>query len=396
MIYSILYYFLIINILIQLGYWGILFSKFYFKKNIASSANKPLPALSIVICAKNEAQNLSQNLVYILQQNYKTFEVIVVDDGSDDASLLVLADYKTRFPFLNILNLDKNAPKILQGKKQALTAGIAAAQHDWVLLTDADCRPRSVHWAREMMETAVFENKEIVLGYSPLGAETLISAQKNQTLIGVAMTETKSSAPILTAWIRLETIYTALQYISFAHWGLPYMGVGRNILYKKSLFLENDGLTAHADLHSGDDDLFVRDVATAANTTVCLAANTFVDSAAKTTWRGYVQQKTRHLSTSTSYKPLIQILLGVLSASHLLVYIFGITYCFFYFNISMVQYNILLLLVLRWLVQVVQLFCVSTILKEKNIATFFFVFDIMLFLYLFAMSFSFLKKDKKW
>ena len=260
-----------------------------------------------------------------------------------------------------------------------------------------------------MMRTAISENKEMVLGYSRLNAET------------------KITSPFLIAWIRLETIYTALQYVSFANWGLPYMGVGRNMLYHKSLFLANNGLVAHADLLSGDDDLFVRDVATATNTTVCLSANSIVDSAAKETWGDYIQQKTRHLSTSVRYKPLIQLLLGVLSASHLLVYFFGAIWVaifslgvyhayidnfHFYtdgnfklfFNHFLIRNDafqniepyIIGLLLLRWLLQIGQLIRVTNILQEKNLRKYVFVFDFMLFLYLFVMSFSFLKRDKKW
>jgi poly-beta-1,6-N-acetyl-D-glucosamine synthase len=373
LIINILYIIFIVNSLIQLGYWGILFSKFYSKKSVVPSQNLPLPPLSIVICARNEARNLSTHLIYILQQNYKTFEVVVVNDASDDDSLLILQSFQNKFSFLNIINIDKNAARTLQGKKQALTAGIAAAKYDWILVTDADCRPRSTEWATMMMQTAVLENKEIVLGYSPYFTKNIF----------------------LNAWIRLETIYTALQYISFANWGLPYMGVGRNMLYRKSLFLENGGLAAHADLPSGDDDLFMRDVARAENTTVCLSANAFVDSAAKETWGAYAKQKTRHLSTSTRYKPLIQILLGALSVSHLLVYICTIIFLFCGASKPYI-YGIIWWFGLRWLVQIVQLFCVSKILQEKNIWKYLFVFDFILFLYLFVMSFSFLKRKKEW
>src|SRR5690606_29715318 len=100
----------------------------------------------------------------------------------------------------------------------------------------------------------------------------------------------------LNKFIRYEAVYTAMQYLSFALAGIPYMGVGRNMAYRKQLFHQAKELEKHRHLASGDDDLFVNEVATKKNTAIQLDPETFVYSTPKLTWRGYKRQKTRHLS----------------------------------------------------------------------------------------------------
>ena len=288
-----LYYIYVLATFFQLCFFVLVFPKliFYTQKQ-DDVATKDQPAVSIIICAHNEEKNLVANLRRILAQTYHSFEVVVVNDHSTDNSVAVLLEYQKEYDYLRIIN--NSYIKNTQGKKEALALGISAATHDVVLLTDADCAPRTRFWVRDMMAT-LDHNKGIVLGYSPY-----MEAEKTW----------------LNRWTRFEAVYTAMQYMSFALWRFPYMGVGRNLLYRKHLYIQNEGFSAHAHIASGDDDLFVNAIANGENVAIAISPSTFVDTDAKTDWRAYFRQKRRHFTTGKHYKLGHQLLLGALAASH--------------------------------------------------------------------------------
>jgi glycosyltransferase involved in cell wall biosynthesis len=255
-------------------------------------AQKEEPPVSIIVCARNEAANLRKNLGKLLAQHYPVFELIVVDDTSEDESLLVLEEFKTKNPHLQVI---KKEIKESSGKKAALALGIASAKYEWLLLCDADCEPASEAWIAGMMAARSKAETKIVLGFAPY----------------------HHYPEWVNRWIRFETCYTALQYFSAAAWKIPYMGVGRNMLYHKSLYKKYSHiLTTEKGLASGDDDLFINAAADAQNTEFCLDPKTFVFSEPKRSFSALYKQKTRHYSTGTSYKLMHQILLGALSLSH--------------------------------------------------------------------------------
>lgn len=257
--------------------------------------------ISVIICAKNEEENLKQNLPLILNQTDRSHSKMVVNDNSHDNSLYVLK----KFPTFDIINLT-NTNNAYVGKKYALSVGIKNASHNVLLLTDADCYPSSENWITRMR--AGLGNKEIGLGYSPYTCRP----------------------GFLNLFIRYEAVWTAVQYLSFALAGLPYMGVGRNLIYKKELFERAGGFEKHKHIASGDDDLFINTVANADNTTIILHPETFVLSEPKTDWKSYIRQKRRHLSTGTTYQLKHQILLGLLSLSHFLHYTTGLVSVYYY------------------------------------------------------------------
>lgn len=292
MILDILFLCFLLASLIQIGYWLFFFSRLaFFQKRESFSQIKNDP-VSIIICARNEEKNLKKNLPRILTQNYRSFEVIVVNDGSTDNTEKVVLDYQLIYPILCYVNL-KNKPKNVLGKKYALSKGIELAQNETLLLTDADCSPKSSDWLRHMQSTIQGPVK-IGLGYGPY---------------------TKTSG-LLNLFIRFEAAYTAIQYLSFALSGLPYMGVGRNLIYQKSLFKKVGGFNSHLNIASGDDDLFINAVANDRNTAICLHKDSFVYSYPKTSWISYFRQKRRHHTTGKHYKMKHKIALGLLALSH--------------------------------------------------------------------------------
>lgn len=286
-------YLFIVCVLFQIIYLSILVIAIVKKKKSKnlkiSSETSELKSVSVVICAKNEAQNLQQNLAYILNQNYPNFEVIVVDDGSDEQ--FTMLDER-----LTIIRIP-TAEKIGLGKKYALQKGIEAAKNELVLLTDADCKPASANWISEMVN-CITDDKKIVLGISPY----------------------KTESNLLNTLIEYETAQTMLQYIGFTILGNPYMSVGRNVLYDKNLWLSKKWTNEELAIASGDDDLAIQSLANKNNTTVCLSKDSYTFSEAKRTWKDYFQQKTRHNQSGKLYKFSHKLVLGTYLATKILIY----------------------------------------------------------------------------
>lgn len=262
------------SVLLLLYYYLFIFIKTSVHKQ---SYSQQTPACSVIIAARNERVNLENNLPEILGQDYPNFEVVVVNDGSYDGTSDLLKMWSHEYPHLKLVDLQLDE-RYRRGKKFALTMGIKAASHEQLLFTDADCKPASKHWIKEMMQSK--GDKELVLGIAPL----------------------KHKVRLWSLMSQYETFHTALQYSSYALKGKPYMGVGRNLSYTKTLFFANKGFATHQHLMSGDDDLFVQEVATPHNVAVCLSKDSFMWSKAPKSFAAYIKQKTRHLSTGKLYK----------------------------------------------------------------------------------------------
>jgi biofilm PGA synthesis N-glycosyltransferase PgaC len=264
--------------------------------------------VSVIISARNEANNLRENLPAILAQKYPDFEVIVVNDCSFDSSDMVLEELQTTWPHLKIVTITEHA-RFKTGKKFALTLGIKAAKNEHLLFTDADCKPSSLNWITRV--AANFKGKvQIVLGYSPY----------------------TSTANFLNPFVRFETIKTAVNYLSAALNGDPYMGIGRNLAYTKTLFFGSKGFAAHMHVLSGDDDLFVNQNATPDNTAIEIHPEAFVYTEAKTTLIDWYRQKRRHFGVGKLYKNRHRKLLSLDALSGFLFYVLFILCLVFNFE----------------------------------------------------------------
>jgi glycosyltransferase involved in cell wall biosynthesis len=307
LILEILFYIFILVTAIQAFFYIILFGKFSFSKpQEQKPKNSPI---SVIICAKNEAENLKEFLPSILNQDYPNFEVVLINDSSKDDTLEVMEHFKSQFNSIKIVNV-KNIEAFWGNKKYALTLGIKAAKNNFLLFTDADCKPTSKHWISEM--SSHFSNtKSIVIGYG-------------------AYQKIKGS--FLNKLIRFETLLTATQYLSYTKIGLPYMAVGRNLAYRSETFYEARGFMNHIDLNSGDDDLFVNEIGNSKNTTICVSKNSFTISKPKTTFKDWILQKRRHISTANRYKTKHKVLLTLFYCSQFLFWILAIALLSFMFK----------------------------------------------------------------
>jgi len=243
------------------------------------------PFVSVIICAKNEEENLSRFIPDIINQQYPSFEVIVVNDNSADGSMVVLNDFIFEYNNLRVYTFDQN--KKSYGKKEVLEYGIRKAKSEYLVLTDADCRPNSKYWLRGMMN-GFSDGSEIVLG--------------------VGQYEKKESK--LNTLIQLDTGFIAMNYLSYALAKFPYMSVGRNVAYKKSLFFKVGGFESHYDIASGDDDLFINEISMDTKVAVVFSNDAQTTSVPKENFKSFFLQKLRHVSAGLRYNKRNSILLS--------------------------------------------------------------------------------------
>lgn len=333
--------------LVQLIYYLGIYSRvaFFRKKQVPALAEP----VSVIICARNEADNLEKYLPAVLAQQYPEFEVIVVDDASTDETDTLLRQFIGQYPHLRATTIRADK-KFTHGKKLAVTIGIKAAKHDILVFIDADCEPAGDQWLKAMV-SGLKGSKQIVLGY---GGYT-------------------SQKGLLSKYIRYDTLTIAMQYLSFAISGFPYMGVGRNIVYRKSFFNSTEGFRRHLHLLSGDDDLFVNENATRQNTAVEFSHQSHTRSAPSHTFEKWIWQKKRHLTTSPLYKARDKFLLGLEPFSRLCFYILLVVLLF----ISGMLYWVLGAFLLRLIVQVIVIKNTMIRLKENNVLLYSILFDVV-------------------
>ena len=351
--------------LIQVLYYLFFFCRLAFHKVRQKEISQTHP-LSVIICARDEAGNLAKYLPGVLVQDYSTsHEVVVVNDNSFDDTKYVLEAFRKTYKHLNVIELTQEA-KLIPGKKFPLGVGIKSAKHEIVLLTDADCVPATEHWISSMQ--AVYDDQtEIVIGYSPFF----------------------KMKGFFNKLVRWECYHAALQYLSYALAGVPYMGVGRNLSYKKNIFFKNKGFSAHNNIPGGDDDLLVNAAANKKNTKINIDKNSFVLTKPAPDWNRWRRQKKRHYTTGKFYHKKHQFLLGVYSLSHFLFFPLFVAAM-----LTSLWKIVLIIFGVRLLFQTIVHFRVMQKLDEKDLFPFFILFDIWMFFYYLLFAPSLFKKPE--
>lgn len=314
--------------------------------------------VSVIVCAKNELENLRHNLPLLLKQDHPDFEIIVVNDCSIDGSGWFLKDFSEQNPRVRVVTIDEH-PRFKHGKKFAVTLGIKASKNENMVFTDADCRPASNNWLR-LMQRNFAHDKEIVLGYSPY----------------------EKAGGLLNKVIRFETLMTAINYLSFALSGRPYMGVGRNLAYKKSLFFRGKGFASHMHIMSGDDDLFVNQNANSGNTLIEIHPDAHVLSEPKDSLSAYFKQKLRHQGAGRAYRKDHKQVLTAQAVSGILFYLtLGLMIA-----LQGQWYILVSVYLIRTLVQVYIYFPIYRKLNSADLIWWMPILDIIYYFYLFAVS----------
>lgn len=351
----------------QLWYYLVYYRKlaFYKKAELLS----PLPPASIIICARNEEDNLVEFLPAIFAQDYPNFEVVVVNDCSFDNTADILKELVKKYPNLKIVTINESK-NFAHGKKVALMMGIKGATHEHLLLTDADCRPNSNDWLKNMVQHFSAET-EIVLGYGAF------EKQKG----------------FLNKLIRFDNFLCSLQFLSFALAGKTYMGSGRNLAYKKPLFFKMKGFASHYHIEAGDDDLFVNEAATKHNSKIEVSINSHTISRVKRTFKEWIWQKRRHSSTFKNYNQGSKKLLLRVRLSQYLLYAAFIALLILQFNPIVV----LSLFVVRFSIQMIIFNKSMNLLAEKDLLLFSPIIEfILLFIYPLTIVMNSMIRKNKW
>ena len=326
----------------------LLFSKFSFLKFSEKPIANKYP-ISLIVCAKNEAENLRSHIPEWQRQEYPNFEIILINDASIDETLEVMKSFAEHDSRIQIVDV-KNIEAFWASKKYALTLGIKRAKNARMIFTDADCYPASKNWLA-MMAANFSDKKQLILGYGAY-----------QKLPG-----------FLNKIIRFETGMTAVQYFSYAKTGIPYMGVGRNLAYTSMLYYENRGFMNHMKIPSGDDDLFVNEVATKMNTAICINPSAFTFSVPKKKMSQWLLQKRRHYTTAKLYKPVHRFLLGAYFIFNLLFWLLIPIILFFKFS-----FIALVIISVRTVFQYIVIGKAMIKLQEKDLIPFIPLFEIFL------------------
>lgn len=363
----------ILSALVRLLWWFTFRLMTRFRLPIkASSFGKEKNGISVVVCAHNNLAGLQKLLPLLITQRDVLFQIVIVNDRSTDQTLTWLAEQAKQLEQLTVVNISET-PQNWNSKKYALSQGIKASQYPLLALTDSDCLPLSDQWLSHVEERLRSANKNIFLGYSPY----------------------EEQPGILNKIIQTETLFTALQYLSMANAGHTYMGVGRNLGYRKS-FIENhlDDFPFQNHL-GGDDDLLINQLSSGTDAVTSLEPQSFVLTFPPKNLKAWWKQKRRHLSAGMQYKTGTKVLLGTYWLSASAFWLGFITLLLFYKGD-----NILIPVAVHlsfFVLGTVILFPVFRIFKAGRLFPLFLFWD---FLYIASSSIigfsTFLVKNKKW
>ena len=279
---------------IQSCYYLGLYRKLYLHSK-KEKKETDIPPLSVILVAKDAASDLQKNLPAILEQNYPDFEVIVIyDQSSDDDCEDVLKLLEDKYPHLHHSFIPDSA-RYISHKKLGITMGIKASRHEWLVFTEPNCRPSSNLWLRKMARNFTTDT-DIVLGYS--------NYEKTNGWFNRKIT--------------FDNLLNSMRYLGRAIGGHPYMGCGRNLAYRKSLYYEHKGFTSHLNLQRGEDDLFINQVTNAKNTRVEASHESIVRITAPHYKKNWYEDKLSYHLTSRLYKGFSRYLMGFETCTRIL------------------------------------------------------------------------------
>jgi len=349
MILNVLFIVFAVIVFIQFLYFIVVFGKFSFAKNSAVTP-KQLP-ISIIVCAKNEAENIKKYFQTLVSQNYSNYEIVLIDDASSDETLELFEEYEKHYSNVKLVKVQNNEA-FWGNKKWALTLGIKAAKNEYLVFTDANCYPATNDWLLHISSQFTSE-KTIVLGFGKYE---------------------KVKNSFLNKLIRFDTVLTATQYFSWTKMGKPFMGIGRNLAYKKEAFFNARGFQNHMKIRSGDDDLFINQVANKKNTATLYLPESFTYSEPKKTFKSWFYQKRRNETTAKYYKTFDKFQLSLFFLTQLSFLVVAILLLAFQFEWIIVTG----IIVFRYLFTWITIGYAASKLKENDVVYWYPIFEMVL------------------
>lgn len=207
--------------IIQALYYLCLYNRIHLRSRAVKRGNvhfsQELPPVSVIICAREECENLRRNLKAVLEQDYPQFEVIVINDGNTDESEDYLTLLEEKYPHL-YHSFVPDSSRYISRKKLAATLGVKASKYDWLVFTEANCCPQSNQWLR-LLARNFTSRTQVVLGYS--GYER--------------------GKGWLHKRVAFDNLFTSMRYLGFALAGSPYMASGVTLPTARSCFTNTKG-----------------------------------------------------------------------------------------------------------------------------------------------------------
>ncbi len=309
------------------------------KKRGNNIYNNDFPPISIIICAGNQLSELQKNLPILLNLDYNTYEVIVVDMNSNDGSAEYLEYMASQHENLYCSHTTKDS-RIISRKKLAQTIGIKASKYDLLVFTEPNCTPTSNKWLKEYTEE-ITDHNEIILGYT-----------KYEMV--------KSKFHRMVAY---DHILMAMRYLGFAKAGVPYTGIGSNMAYQKDLFFAQKGYVNQLNLQRGEDEIFINSSATAQNTSVVSTPESVVKQSPIETMEEWKSDKIYHFTSLSRFQGYQQYANSLDTGSRLFLYIGGFitllgAIATYQWILSLVVF---IALVLHWVLQ----FCTTNFVLKR-------------------------------
>ena len=299
--------------------------KFAFEKPSQKTIKKT--AVSVVIYAKNDAENLKAFLPSVIEQDYPNFEIVLINNASYDKTLKVMNHFAASHQNIKIVDV-KNIEAFWGNKKYALTLGIKASKNDYLLFIDANCKPLSNKWIYEMSSN-FSDKKTIILGHKGF---------------------TKIKKSFLNKIIRFESSVKAISCFAFTKLGKPFIGVSNNIAYTKTMFFNANGFMNHIKVPNGEAELFVNQIANSTNTTICFSKESFTESMPATSFKHWFKQKKHDTLSLLKYKQNHKILIGFIYITQLLFWFLIILLLSFAYKWHIVGSLLLFYLILQYII----------------------------------------------
>lgn len=323
---------LFLSFLIQLFFYLFVYRKpaaYQRKREEKTIPDEALPGISVIISSKNNSEELRKNLSFVLEQDYPHFEVIVVNSGSTDETDMVLKAAEIKYPQLYHTYVPAEADSINE-KKLALTLGIKAAKNDILLFTESYSRPCSTQWIREYGKEFA-QGRDIVLGYSRLIIDKKVRMRK---------------------FILFDNLIHHLKFLSMAIARKPFMGIGRNMAFKKELFFLHKGYSSILHIEGGEDDLYINKIARKKNTGVLLSPDSMTETHSVDNFLTWRSLKSKYLYTRQFYKGFSSHLFGLETISKYFFYAAIIALCTISLlttNHYLLGYTLFLFLIRFWI-----------------------------------------------
>ena len=283
-------------VLIELLYYYVIYARFSFTKK-KSQKYMYQPPVSIVMVAKDAAGVLLRTLPKFLNQQYDNFEVVVVDDNSQDDTRLLVVEYQQQYRNLKLVELD-TAVTTIRGEKFAISMGVRCATHPYLVITDPEYAPTSTHWLEKMAGN--FENdRQIVLGYS---------------------TFEKKRSPF-NRLLHFDNLVGAMQYFSLAQIHSTYRGDIKNLGITQQIFTQQRGFASHNHIRYGEEDIFISRAADRSNTAIEFSPDAVTVLQRNVRFNKWLDHKqglyyTRHFNSLKN-----RLLLGTCAVVNLLFYV---------------------------------------------------------------------------